>query len=297
MNRIIKASLSIFSAAVLITACSSGNVTNPIAGSAGENETPSEPKLFHAAVSDNLADIKAGSPVKSFTGACGEELSVDSAVNVIPPDYETSSNYAYLYDYAYLTYNTSIYERDSLDPEKSIFFIKLDSSELTEKYNEYLNNKSNVYTVKRGDKLQNGLICTDAKTGFYCNNDGAVSLLTTEACFSGELTLTGTLRCLQEEDPIAGKGALAFIPDADNGNIPARYEMSLPEKAEIDSTQLIYESFQLGNISELPEEYALLIKDNEYTDVQITIKDIHLSLASNKTDFGSSAVIVDMKAI
>ncbi|MBD5104815.1 MAG: hypothetical protein HDT47_08140 [Ruminococcaceae bacterium] len=294
MKNIIKASLSLFSVIALLTACSGNSDTNPVIGTVAENEIPSEPVLFKPEISANLENVKSNAPVKSFMGINGEELSVSFAVNVIEPNPERQSNYAFIYDHAYITYNTPWYERDSLNSEKY-----LDSSDWVEKYNEYLQNKSNYYIVKRGDKLKNGLICTDAETTYYYNHDGHISLLNTEVCLSGELTLTGTVYSLQDEETvvITGKGDLTFWPDADNGIIPNSYEMFLSEKVDIDSTPVIYESFYLGNISDLSEEYASLINENEYTDIQVTLKDIHLRFANDGTIRGSSAKVVDMKVI
>lgn len=284
MKKIIKASLSLFSVAALLTACSGGNETNnPIIGKVTDGEIPSEPNLVHYSM-----------PVKTIMGLKGEELPIEAATTVVYPDPETHSNYAFVYDHSYFTYNTPIFDRDSRDSEY-IFLINLDSSESADKYIEYLKSKSEIYTVKKGDKLKNGLICTDARTGFYYNNDGNISLLSTEACFSGELTLTGTISCFQGEEPENSKGDLFFYPDKDNGKVLSRYEDCVPENVESDSKQMIYESFHLGNVSEMSEELASLVKDNECTNVQVTLKNIHLSNSS--TGFGSSAVAVDMKVI
>lgn len=283
---------SLLSAIVLFSACSNSGETNPIVGVISEDKIPSEPKLIHAAITENLNNAKTEAPVKSFTGIGGESLSVESAVNVIEPDPETHSNYVFVYDNSYLSYNTPVYEIESEG-----LGVTLDTDETTKKYNEYLNSKKKVYTVKRGDKLENGLICTDANTSYYYNNDGSVSLLDTQACFSGELTLTGTVRCTQDDDPIVGKGDLTFYPDAGNGNIISRYETSLPESVDINSSGILYEKFRFGNISDLDEEYASMIGDNECINVRVTLKDIHISLSNGQTDLGSFAVVADMKVI
>lgn len=283
---------SLLSAIVLFSACSHSSEANPIVGVISEDKIPAEPKLVHAAITESLDNVKTGAPVKSFTGIDGETLSVESAVNVIEPDPETQSNYVFVYDNSYLSYNTPVYEIESEG-----LGVTLDTDETTKKYNEYLNSKKKVYTVKRGDKLENGLICTDANTSYYYNDDGSVSLLDTQACFSGELTLTGTVRCTQDDDPIVGKGDLTFYPDAGNGNIISRYETNLPESVDINSSGILYEKFRFGNISDLAEEYASMIGDNECINVQVTLKDIHISLSNGQTDLGSFAVVADMKVI
>lgn len=257
MKNIIKASLSLFSIIALLIACSGWSATNPIIGTVTENEIPSEPKMSHAEISEDLEKAKSELTVKNITGLNGEKLSVDSAVNIVDD--------LIVYDHSYFVYNSS-----------------------------------DIFTVKKGDKLENGLICTDAETVFSITSVEP-SIYCSDSCFSGELTLTGTIHCFQndDDDPFFSKGDMLFIPDADNKNVPARYDYAFSnENAEIDDEYLnSNKRLRLGNISDLPSEYASLISDKEYTNTQVTIKDIHLSFSNYKTDLGSSAVVVDMKVI
>ncbi len=290
MKKVIKTSLSLLSVVALITACSnekSMNLVNPIVGTVAENEIPSEPDMLHSDKSEYYDDMKSECKYKKFMGADGNTLSVNEAVNVLNLNSESSTNnYAMEYDFAYFTYTPSMYEGDL------VFDIPVDSAEYEEKYNEYLLSKAYVFKVKKGDKLQNGLICTDAVTYYFDSpKDNESIFISTDACFSGELTLTGTIRYLKE-DPIVGKGALQFFPDSSCGKIPCVYEENFFPARQYSNPWL-----GLGNISDLPDNLASLIKDNEYTNVEVTIKDLHLSYANNKTNYGSSAVIVDMKTI
>lgn len=122
-----------------------------------------------------------------------------------------------------------------------------------------------------------------------------------DACFSGELDITGELICVHEDDnhSFLNAGDLVFIPDADNKNVPGRYSTSFSyDNAEIDEDFLTSnKKLRLGNISDLSEKNALLIKDNRSIHAQVTVKDIHLSFSNYKTDLGSYAVLESIKVI
>ena len=94
-------------------------------------------------------------------------------------------------------------------------------------------------------------------------------------------------------------GDLVFFPDADNKNVPGRYSTAFSyDNAEIDEDFLTSnKKLRLGNISDLSEENALLIKDNRSIHGQVTVKDIHLSFSNYKTDLGSYAVLENIKVI
>lgn len=284
--------------ALILTACSGEAERGgyPIVGTVAEEEIPSEPKLKHSPVSEisEIPDIPA------FAGAAGELLTEGSAVNIYS-NTDSYPDYYYIleYDHSYFTYVVPIYQRNSLENNDHLYSI--DTPEALDEYNLYLKNKSVIYTVRAGDKLENGLICTDAQTAYiyHDNTEQAVPYLHySEAAFSGELTLTGTIHCEQEESPIPdkGKGFLTFIADSDNGNVPDEYRRII-YKVLHGGKASYYEMFQLGNISDLTEEQARLIGNNEYTDVQITIKNIHLFYGNFGYWPSKIADIVDIKLI
>ncbi|MBD5115043.1 MAG: hypothetical protein HDT46_07535 [Ruminococcaceae bacterium] len=293
-----KTALIIISA-LLLTACSGETKSGgyPIVGTVAKEEIPSEPKLNHSPVSE-ISEIPN---LYDFVGAAGELLTVGSAVNIYSntdsyPDY----NYILEYDHSYFTYVVPNYQRNSL--ENNDYYYSIDTPEALDEYNLYLKNKSVIYTVRSGDKLENGLICTDAQTAYlyHDNTEQAVpNLHYSEAAFSGELTLTGTIHCEQEESPIpdTGKGLLTFIADSDNGKVPDEYRPGIIYKASQGGKASYYEMFQLGNISDLTEEQASMIGNNEYTDVLITIKNIHLFYGNFGYTPSQIADIVDIKLI
>lgn len=299
--------LSALLAAVLLTACSAETerIVFPIIGTAAEEEIPSEPKLHQGSSTsdENSEDSAKEIPITMFTGAAGESLRVSSAKSVIVSQCEPNPGEDFIlnYDHAYFTYATPFYQRDFYSGSRSRkkpFF--LDTPELTDKYNFYLKNKSVTYTVTRGDILENGLICTDARTCYIYRTNGYnpnPEISFSEAAFSGELTLTGTICCEQEDGPFTEKGSLYFIADSDNGNIPDQYDMYVTYNAEQGDGLFFYEGFRLCNISELPEEQAKLIENSEYTDVKVTVKNIRLYCENNGTTFSKSADLTDMKLI
>lgn len=224
MKKVIKTSLSLLSAVTLLTACSNNNLieppTNPITGTVPENEIPipSGLSLNYSDKSDNLEEMKAACGYISFMGEDGKGIENDDVYNIRELSGDTSRErtitYGLEYDFAYFTYTPSLYNGDPTDDTEV--------SQNKKAYNEYLLSQAYIYRVKRGDKLENGLICTDARTLYFTSENGSINFIGTDACFSGELTLTGTL-FYTEEDPYYGNGSITFIADSKNGNIPCVY--------------------------------------------------------------------------
>lgn len=292
MKKMIKTSLSLLSAVTMLTACSSDSFvypSNPIIGTVPESEIPipSGLTMDYSDKSDDLEEMKAACGYISFMGEDGKGIENDDVYNIRELSGDTSPErtiiYGLEYDFAYFTYTPSLYNGDPTDDTEV--------SQNKKAYNEYLLSQAYIYRVKRGDKLENGLICTDARTLYFTSENGSINFIGTDACFSGELTLTGTLH-YSEEDPYYGNGSITFTADSKNGNIPCVYRENF-----FPVTRCLSPSFYLGNISDLPENLASLINGSEYTNVEITIKDINLSHYNNKTDYGSTAVIVDLKVI
>lgn len=296
MNKIIKTTVSLFSALAVLTACSTDNSGKTlITGNVPEDQIPMALNLPYPKDEDkDLKNIKAASPVKSFQGIDGETLSVESAYDIVEPGADTSS-YIFLYDFAYIQYAAPIYDSDSSETEKAIPYMYLDSSDSVNEFKEYLNSHSTNYKIKRGDKLNNGLVCTDAVSRFDVSGENA-ELVDTIASFSGEITLTGTVCRYQDE--ILGEESLCFFPDSKNGNVISGYDVVTDSKnVELGSKYPIFERFVLDNAPDVLEKYASIIGDSEYVNVSVTLKDICLSHWGSKTNLGSSAAVVDMKAV
>lgn len=304
-KKIILALTAFMTAALFSSACTSGNNETgyPIIGSLPEEEIPSEPNLYDETVpiNEKAEELKASIPIFWFTGAAGELLSVESAVNVwniCCPPLDPDKNFGLQYDHAYFTYTEPFYQRDIFAAENSLnnWSLSLDTPEMLDKYNLYLKNKAVTYTVNRGDKLENGLICTGALTLYIYNEDKTSTISYSKAVFSGELTLTGTVRCLTEDVPYYEKGAVIFTADSDNGKVPCEYNQ-VTYKVELGTTPFFNERFFLGNVSDLSPQQAELIQKNEYTDVEVTIKNIRLYHGNNGIPSSSTAEITDIKVI
>ncbi len=303
-KKIILALTAFMTAALFSSACTSGNNETgyPIIGSVREDKIPSEPNLYDETVSINekSEELKASIPIFWFTGAAGELLSVESAINVwniFSPPLNPDKSFGLQFDHAYFTYTKPFYQRDIFTAE-SLYDqnLSLDTPEMLDKYNLYLKNKAVTYTVNRGDKLENGLICTGALTLYIYSEDKTPMISYSKAVFSGELTLTGTVRCLTEDAPYYEKGSVIFTADSDNGKVPCEYN-PVTYKVELGTTPFFNERFSLGNVSDLPLHKAELIKNNEYTDVEVTIKNIRLYHGNNGIPSSSTAEITDIKVI
>ncbi len=298
----IKLISTLLTAAVFLTACSdtANQYADPIIGTVPQGDIPSEPKLIQdrSPKNENREELMNIISLENFTGAAGETLTAETAVNITTDD-TAPQNYLLEYDHAYFTYAEPIYDRERSGGDNGTFDIN--TPELLDKYNLYLKNKSAIYTVKAGDKLENGLICTDAVTSYVYVNDAekaAPRLHHSEAAFSGELTLSGTIHYEENESPPSfEKGLLTFTADSANGKVPAEYRPEMLHEYSLNETGLYGEFFRLGNISALTEEQAKVIANNEFTDVQITIKNIHLFYG----DYGytplQTAEITDIKVL
>ena len=85
-NKKLPALAAFITAVLFFSACTRGNNETgyPIIGSLPEEEIPSEPNLYDETVpiNEKAEELKASIPIFWFTGAAGELLSVESAVNV-----------------------------------------------------------------------------------------------------------------------------------------------------------------------------------------------------------------------
>ncbi len=304
MTKKVKAISALMLSVLLFTACSKETNTGyPIIGTAAEEDIPAEPKTINHLTADENADIPSIPP---FVGTAGELLTQEAAIS-ISPDANSYYSYNLEYDHAYFTYVVPLYDRKASEGKSEYY--NIDTQEALDEYNLYLKNKAVIYTVNAGDKLENGLICTDASTIYVFDNDqdrDSPALLCTEAAFSGELTLTGTIYCKQTESPIPddGKGYLTFTADSDNGKVfdaynpDSYYPRGRSYKITSTGETMPYgETFRLGHISDLSDEMAKLIENNEYTDVRITIKNIHLFYGDYGYTPSTVAEIVNIELI
>lgn len=178
-------------------------------------------------------------------------------------------------------------------------FIKLDTKEQKREYNEYIEQKSHWCKVEVGDTLTNGLIVTDAETGFTIEGTNGY-VLSTRVALTGETTLTGTIFCFQEENDPMGimKGDLFFYPSSDNTLVPMAYSVNLrtdvDENSDVADTVSNEDCFYLGNINDIDSGFADLFKD-EYTNVEVTLKNIILECNESGSTRISSANIVDLR--
>lgn len=143
-----------------------------------------------------------------------------------------------------------------------------------------------VMKIKQGDQLDNGLTVewTNSVLAFL---NGGWNFQETYASFKGELTLTGTLICTQEDQPLGGKkGDLSFKADAAN-------EIGLPSSPQQGSLGFMY---NLGNIEDdnLPEGITDIVNADgkETADVKVTISDIKVNGVYFKGGVSNTAVLV-----
>lgn len=146
-----------------------------------------------------------------------------------------------------------------------------------------------MYQALKGDKLDCGLVATYAQSDVLVEENG-YNLALTSASFGGEVTLTGTLNCVQDsQGGIDGEpGDLFFIPDAE-------CKIALPTTME--GTK----GFALGNISsgKTPDGLSEIVntEGKNTAKVEITIKNIRVEGFYAGTGRLPSAEIVSFKAV
>lgn len=145
-----------------------------------------------------------------------------------------------------------------------------------------------IMKVKIGDKLDNGLKTDYAYTNVQIN-EGGYYLADSNVSFEGELTLTGTLKCDQEADPIDGAvGDLHFIPDSDN-------DIMLPFQMDGGTGYIV------GNIHDenLPVGIDKIVNDDgkETANVKATINRITVRSAFASSGKADTAILVSVSEI
>lgn len=205
---------------------------------------------------ESNSDESGFSPLKDpYIAPDGETLTFEGA------DYVVDENYIYL-PFAYITYAQAgeIYDPDA--PK-----IK----------------------VQSGGVLDNGLTVISSSAVIRIA-DWGYELGESNAAFEGELTLTGTLRCDWEEDPMTLiSGLLFFTPDSDQ-------DIMLPFGLSGG-----WQQYWLGSIynDDKPEGIMEIFDDGQKDTVraEVTLKDLRVYEENWKTGNPDSAVLVAVKEI
>lgn len=238
-------------------------------------------------INEQLDELKSEYEIKQFTAPDGAPLNVSDATN---------GNENWLtFDCAYISYVIPFYELGMENDN----LISLNTTEQKSKYNDYAEQKSDLIKVKAGDILEYGLVVTHAETAFIIEeNQGYVS--STIAELSGEITLKGTIYCFQDENDPMGiiQGDLFFYPCSENALTPTAYSAVVKPLSDINSDEATgvpnAERFFLGNISDLDESATNVLGESEFTDVEVTLKDIILACNENGSTGISSAIVVGL---
>lgn len=189
-------------------------------------------------------------------------LAEEESFSYIAPDGETltfDDIYVYVFDCAYISYEdagSSIEEIRAGGPVK----------------------------VEPGEILDNGLTVENPLTEVMKTEYGH-ELLRTAATFHGEITLTGTLECLREQQPMADAGTVYFLPDSNNN-------VKLP--AQIDGIHRYY----ICNIyaDENPNEKLIEILGDKETVSGVTATFSHISVTTSYSSSGveNKGILIDI---
>lgn len=222
-----------------------------------EQQTSTSEETEQAPASEESDSGESGfSPLKDpYIAPDGEALTLEDA------DYVVDANDIYL-PFAYITYVQAGETCDPDDPKTKI---------------------------QSGDVLDNGLTVTSSRAVIRIA-DWGYELGESNAAFEGELTLTGTLRCDWEEDPMTLiSGLLFFIPDSDQ-NVMLPFGLSGG-----------WQQYWLGSIynDDKPEGIMEIFDDGQKDTVrvEVTLKDIRVYEENWKTGNPDSAVLVAVKEI
>lgn len=199
------------------------------------------------------------------------------------------------FDYGFIKYAPSIYYDSLKDPD----LINWETFEFAPYNGAYT---PTIKRLKAGDVLENGLKVTKASHTLMYETfiDEATLELRSEwktysgeLAFDGELTLSGAMYCVPEDDYMVFGGELYFFPDTTNfSQLPVGCDFTSPENEEYTAFELVYPDAKLavvggalyysGNISDI--ENTGVIEKGKAAKVNVTINNIRIT--SSNTDYG-----------
>lgn len=273
----------ILSALVSLTACNGENVsTNSDLGEITDSSNVTSESLTSSGSSTSTTSLitdtapsdasSTGLQVENwedFIGADGNPVTLADAT------LDDMGNVAF--DYAFFSFVPPVYD----DTFKNLALINWDTMEFATGGESYT---PAGIRVKAGDVLENGLKVTQAQHSLEYDTMMGSGWVSSSGflTFEGELTLSGTLYCVPEDDYQAFEGELHFFPDtnsfkqfpvvcefAPKGKRPA--EIVYPDAKFAVRCGAVY---YLGNISD--GDYSGIIEKGEAAQVTVTINNINL---------------------
>ena len=224
-------------------------------------------------VSDEVRALIDAFDEEEFTAPDGSLLKRSDAVKAQGNEEMT---YAVGYDFSFIRYAQPVWGSSVDDPD----YIDWDTLEKTGDPLEYPTNVQ-YFKVQAGDTLDNGLTVKNAEYFYGYGVDGTTFYNTVE--FDGELTIEGIL-CYVEGDPeyVIQHGDVFFFADpTKSGTIPVPLT-DLPHLegwTETDSRLSVdYDGQRIlaGNIDDLPDSIADILKEQNGVRVTATLRNIRM---------------------
>lgn len=310
MRRKLISSAVILSTLVGLTACGGENVPTdrdpsepasaisvPSTPNSTNTASSGTPSFTEPASSDTSSTVLRVENWEDFIGADGKPVTLSDAV------IDDMGNVAF--DYAFLGYVPPIYD----DTFKNPGLINWETMTFAPGGEAYT--QAGI-RVKTGDVLENGLKVTQAEhtLEYETSVDDATQQLRGEwVCSSGflmlegELTLSGTLYCVPDDDYMAFSGELHFFPDTNSfSQFPVACEFEPKEKKALEMAfpdakfaVRCGAVYYLGNISDM--DCSGIIEKGEVAAVTVTIKSISLISANINHGGRGSACYADIVSI
>ncbi len=282
MKRKIISTAIILSALLSLTACSESAPADNGFVNAAAPSTPSAPVSIvstASTTSEQTSTTPQADNWEDFIGADGQPVTLEGAV--IDEDGRVTL------DYCFIKYAPQVYDDTFKNPDlinwETFDFATFDGDYTPE-----------VKRVRAGDVLENGLEVKEAyrileyqtyMDEITCEPRSAWGDYFGMITFDGELTLSGALYCVPEDDYLVSDGSLYFYPDTSdfaclpvgNSLVPTEqrpWESVFPDaKLAVRSATNYY----LGNISDIDPDG--IIEKGKAAAVTVTLNNIRIEFA------------------
>lgn len=274
--------------------------TTSLSAPSSRDSAPSTSLSTDPAPSDTSGMILQVSEWTDYIGPDGQQVTLSDAA--------VDEQGRVTFDYGFIKYAPPIYDDSLKNPD----LINWETFELVSYNDTYT---PTVKRLKVGDVLENGLKVAKAyetlEFGTYMDeatleNRSEWGVYGGELSFDGELTLSGALYCVPEDDYQVFDGELYFFPDTTSfSQLPVGCRFISAENKEYTVLESVFPDaklavvggamYYLGNISET--DCGGVIEKGKAAEVTVTIKNIRI--VSSNTNFGGrgGGIFADIDSI
>lgn len=290
-----KKKLTVLALALLLplTACNN-SLNNPAETSQNETSVSTSSNILTSAPTDTeqaslspqeqLEAAMYSFPTDVFTTPDGKEHSINEAVSGV---YDESTHSIFLtFDFGYMGYAPPFYYDTNSNPE--LFFGNFEFNQYDDKINDEIKKGvPEVFKVKKGQTLENGLTVSDAELTIHPinrPNEKGAEITSINVKTEGDLTLSGVLfHISQDPQYLTSLDDVMFYPDTSKESyIPYPYWKTSDNRMPIFSGIDVKNEFafatssipyRFGNLNEMDIDVSDYFTQGDYVKVNVTITD------------------------